>query len=103
MFFSEPPEIGHFAFSKEIMNEGDFAQISCIVISGDLPLTISWTFHGDAVGPNTGITTSNIGDQMSILVIKSVNYIHQGKYTCQAKNSAGTRSHTTELKVNGTF
>ena len=40
---SELPEIGAFSFAKEVMNEGDFAQISCIVTSGDQPLTISWS------------------------------------------------------------
>ena len=103
VFFSEPPEIGSFAFSKEVMNEGDFAQLSCIVNSGDEPLTITWTFHGDKVGPETGITTTNLGSRMSILVINSVGYKHKGKYTCQAKNNAGIRTFTTELKVNGMF
>ena len=84
------------------MNEGDFAQLTCVVNSGDLPLTITWTFHGDHIGLDTGITTTNMGEQMSILVIKSVNYIHQGKYTCQAKNSAGVSIHKAELRVNGT-
>ena len=100
-FITELPEIGEFSFSKPVMNEGDFAQLSCIVNSGDEPLTISWTFHGDVVGPETGITTTNLGSRMSILVINSVGYVHKGNYTCQAKNNAGIRSHTTELRVNG--
>ncbi len=83
------------------MNEGDFAQVSCVVNSGDEPLSITWTFHGDKVGQDTGITTSNLGSRMSILVIQSVGYGHRGNYTCQAKNEAGTRTHTAELKVNG--
>lgn len=83
------------------MNEGDFAQLSCIVMSGDEPLAISWSFHGDQVGQETGITTTNLGSRMSILVINSVGHRHQGKYTCKASNGAGTRTYTTELKVNG--
>ena len=88
------------------MNEGDFAQISCIVTSGDQPLTISWSFHGtDGVSlsdkPDNGITTTNLGSRMSMLVIDQVRHHHQGTYTCLAKNSAGTKSYTTELKVNG--
>ena len=101
-FVPEPPEIGHFSFSKPIMNEGDFAQLSCIVTSGDEPLSITWSFHGDRVGGSeTGIDITNLGPRMSILVIGSVGHRHQGKYTCQAKNAAGVRTHTTELKVNG--
>ena len=90
------------------MNEGDFAQISCIVTSGDQPLTISWSFHGSDGDdresfqkPDTGITTTNLGSRMSMLVIEQVKHHHQGLYTCLAKNSAGTKSYTTELKVNG--
>ena len=88
-------------FSKEVMNEGDFAQISCIVTSGDQPLMISWSFHGNQISADTGITTTNLGTRMSLLVIESVGHHHQGNYTCKAKNGAGVRSHTAELKVNG--
>ena len=84
------------------MDEGDFAQLSCIVNSGDEPLTLTWAFHGDQVGPETGITTTNLGPRMSILIINSVGHRHQGKYTCTAKNDAGTSVRTTELNVNGT-
>lgn len=84
------------------MNEGDFAQISCIVTSGDRPLSISWSFHGiDSQVSDNGITTSNIGGRMSMLVIEDVKHTHQGNYTCQATNEAGTSSHTAYLKVNG--
>ena len=83
------------------MNEGDFAQISCIVTSGDQPLTISWSFHGNQISADTGITTTNLGSRLSMLVIESVKHNHQGNYTCKAKNAAGVRSYTAELKVNG--
>ena len=82
------------------MNEGDFAQISCIVTSGDQPLTISWSFHGNAEGEG-GITTTNLGSRLSMLVIEKVEHHHQGLYTCQAKNGAGSSSYTAQLKVNG--
>jgi hypothetical protein len=104
LIFIELPEIGPFSFSKEVMNEGDFAQISCIVTSGDQPLTISWSFHGDGTessAPDNGITTTNLGSRMSLLVIEEVKYMHQGHYTCQAKNNAGISSYSTQLKVNG--
>ena len=108
VYILELPEIGPFSFSKEVMNEGDFAQISCIVTSGDQPLTISWSFHsvdGLSLSNNldNGITTTNLGSRMSMLVIDQVKHHHQGLYTCLAKNSAGTKSYTTELKVNGTW
>ena len=101
----ELPEIGSISFSKEVMNEGDFAQISCIVTSGDQPLTISWSFHGTdgeaGEGVDKGISTTNLGSRMSMLVIDNVRHHHQGQYTCQAKNGAGSRESSAELKVNG--
>lgn len=104
LFLVELPEIGPFSFSKEVMNEGDFAQISCIVTSGDKPLSIKWSFHGlntGSQGSDNGITTTNIGGRMSMLVIEKVKHTHQGNYTCQSTNQAGTSSHTAQLRVNG--
>ena len=89
------------------MNEGDFAQISCIITSGDQPVKLSWSFHGKGHSKNTlndnGIAISNIGKRMSMLVIEEVKSSHQGNYTCQATNPAGSRSHTAQLKVNGNW
>ena len=101
----EPPSLGPLAFAKDVMDEGDFAQLSCIATSGDEPLSLSWTFHGDSPekisGSHNGISTTNLGPRMSILVIQSIGHHHQGKYTCQAKNRAGIQSQSAELKVNG--
>jgi hypothetical protein len=36
-----------------------------------------------------------------MLTIQSVGYRHSGKYTCTASNSAGSKSESVELKVNG--
>ena len=44
-FFSEPPEILPFDFGKTVLDEGDFAHLSCIVTKGDLPINI----RGDSV------------------------------------------------------
>ena len=66
---SELPEIGAFSFAKEVINEGDSAQNSCIVTPGDQPLTISWSFHGadglslSGAGADNGISTTNLGSR----------------------------------------
>ena len=87
------------------MNEGDFAQISCVITSGDQPVTLAWSFHGEGDSGKTlsddGIAITNIGKRMSMLVIDQVRSSHQGNYTCRATNPAGTRSHTAQLNVNG--
>ena len=83
------------------MNEGAFAQVSCIITEGDEPLSISWTFHGSHITSDLGITTMPMGTKGSSLMIPSVGHSHRGNYTCQATNAAGTRSRGVELRVNG--
>lgn len=101
MFIAEPPEILPFDFGKDIMDEGDFVHVSCIVTKGDLPLSIRWSFHGHAVGAESGISTSQAGPRANFLSIPSVSHKHRGLYTCTATNEAGNAAVTTQLKVNG--
>ena len=98
---SEPPEVGHMSFSKEVMNEGDFGQLVCTVIRGDEPLSITWSLHGDVVSSEPSLTTSQIGTRTSMLMINSVGHRHSGIYTCNVSNAAGSVATSTELKVNG--
>ena len=100
----EPPQIVPFSFGKEVFDEGEYAQISCIVSSGDLPLKISWSLQGsdsEKAGGGRGITTAPMGSRASFLSIDSVGSMHGGKYTCTARNKAGVASFSTSLGVNG--
>ena len=90
-------------FGADVMDEGSFAQLSCIVNQGDEPLKISWSFHGEEISSSLGIVTSPIGSRGSMLLISKVGHHHRGNYTCKASNGAGTRSETAELKVNGRY
>ena len=83
------------------MDEGEFAQLVCIVRKGDEPLTLSWALKGDIVSSEPGLTTASLGTRTSMLTISSVGYRHSGTYTCTAKNNAGVTSQTATLKVNG--
>ena len=85
------------------MDEGSFAQVSCIATKGDEPMTISWTFHGSKISSDLGIITTPIGTRGSMLIISSVGHRHSGNYTCTAKNAGGVRSETAVLRVNGIY
>ena len=85
------------------MNEGEFSQLSCVVSKGDEPLKLSWSFHGHNLTTGHGITITDIGSRISMLVINSIGHRHMGRYTCKAENKAGAISHSASLKVNGNF
>ena len=99
---AEPPELSPLSFGGDVLNEGDFTQVSCIVRKGDQPLTISWSFHGSNITSDLGIVTTAIGGRGSMLLIPSVGHKHRGTYTCKALNVAGTKTQSVDLHVNGT-
>ena len=100
-YFSEPPSIVPFSFGRKVVDEGDFAQVTCSISKGDEPLKVSWSLKGDVVSSEPSLTTTMIGKRTSILIIDSVGYRHSGVYTCHSSNKAGSVSYSTELRVNG--
>ena len=100
-YFSVKPDIVPFSFGREVVNQGEFAQLTCVVSRGDRPLSITWSLKGDVINSDPTLTTTMLGTQTSILMISSVDYTHIGVYTCRAENPAGITTHSAELKVNG--
>ena len=76
VLFTEKPDIVPFSFGRETIDQGKFAQLSCVVSSGDMPITISWSLKGDTISSDPTMTTTMIGRQMSMLIIQSVDYQH---------------------------
>ena len=101
ILFTEKPEIIPFSFGKDVVNQGEFTQLTCVVSKGDHPLSLTWSLKGELVSSGPTLTTTMLGTQASILVISSVDYQHSGIYTCRAENIAGTSTHSAELRVNG--
>ncbi|XP_013413706.1 Down syndrome cell adhesion molecule homolog, partial [Lingula anatina] len=93
----EPPRIDRFNFPKR--KEGDRVSVSCMVSSGDTPITLSWLKDGQAIPLDLGITVQRLGPYMSTLMIGDVTPQHNGNYTCIAQNSAAMVNYTAELHV----
>lgn len=95
------PLITPFAFDEKTF-AGENVQITCFVPKGDTPLKISWVFDGqDSSSSQLGMSTSRIGERMSVLMIESLMASHSGNYTCTAANYAGKANFTATLEVSG--
>ena len=101
ILFTEKPEIVPFSFGFDTIDQGKFAQLTCVISSGDMPISITWSLKGELVSSGPTLTTTMLGTQASMLVISSVDYQHSGIYTCRAENIAGISTYSAELKVNG--
>ncbi|CAD6214602.1 GSCOCG00004137001-RA-CDS, partial [Cotesia congregata] len=95
-----PPTVQSFAFTKLPMNAGEFANLQCIVPTGDLPLTIRWSYPGEEMGGSSGVIAKKVADRVSMLMISSLTAKHAGDYVCTAENPAGTSFYSTPLTVN---
>lgn len=100
--FTVLPHIIPFSLEEEL-NNGESAQLNCYVSKGDKPLNINWFFNGEEISPQSGLTTTKLGDRSSILTVTSATAAHSGNYTCTASNQAGTSSYTTSIIVQGTL
>ena len=85
------------------MDAGAFAQLTCAVSHGDMPITITWSLKGQELNSGPSIVTTMVGTRTSMLIISSVDYSHVGEYTCRASNPAGSVTHSANLVVNGNF
>ena len=101
ILLTEPPEIVPFTFGSESIDQGKYAQLTCVIRSGDKPFHVTWSLKGDIINSDSSLSTTMLGTQASMLVITSVDYHHSGVYTCRAENAAGIATFSADLKVNG--
>ncbi|KAL4143242.1 hypothetical protein QTP88_005598 [Uroleucon formosanum] len=93
------PKIVPFSFGNGPVNSGESIQVVCSVSKGDRPMSITWSFYGEALSSDMGVTTQMLGDATNFLSIPSAGPSNQGNYTCIAKNNAGLDTYTSQLVV----
>uniref|UniRef100_A0A2K6FB88 Cell adhesion molecule DSCAM n=1 Tax=Propithecus coquereli TaxID=379532 RepID=A0A2K6FB88_PROCO len=91
-----PPFIQPFEFPRFSIGQRVF--IPCVVVSGDLPITITWQKDGRPIPGSLGVTIDNI-DFTSSLRISNLSLVHNGNYTCIARNEAAAVEHQSQLIV----
>lgn len=99
-----PPLIIPFTFGDEPAYPGDSNAVNCMVMKGDLPLTIVWSMNGKRIeNAENGVTILQVSPRLSSLSINSLNAYHRGAFECIASNAAGIANFTAELLINGYF
>ncbi|XP_075908015.1 cell adhesion molecule DSCAM-like isoform X2 [Petromyzon marinus] len=101
-----PPIIQPFEFPSVSVGQRVF--VSCVVVSGELPILISWRCDGRPIrehgapgvvsGSATGVRVETL-EYTSSLRVASASPVHDGNYTCVASNAAATATHSSRLTV----
>lgn len=94
------PQILHFDFGNEAINEGDTVSVQCTVLKGDSPLNITWKMNGKIVQSGLGISISTM-KRVSLITMDSVHAENAGIYECVAANKAGYAVYSSKLNING--
>lgn len=91
-----------FTFGEDSFNKGESTGVSCMIVKGDLPLTIKWTLNSRPIVSNAnGITIVKLSAKTSVLNIAAVDQEHRGLVRCIAENPAGRTDFASELHING--
>lgn len=101
IFSTVPPKLNPFQSTVLQLNVGDRASLTCSVIKGDLPLTITWRKDNRIIDASQHISIKQVDHYNSILVIENLGPDHTGNYSCQTRNSAAEVEIAQSLLVNG--
>lgn len=93
----DPPKIDAFLFPRR--KQGDRVSVSCVMSSGDLPMTIVWLKDGAEISRDLGVDIQKTGAYSSLLSIGYADPSHSGNYTCIASNAVASANHTAVLHV----
>ncbi|XP_042230764.1 Down syndrome cell adhesion molecule-like protein Dscam2 isoform X2 [Homarus americanus] len=94
----KPPKIEPFTFRNDLQ-EGERTQLTCMINSGDLPITLNWLKDGRHLQHDPGIDVKQTSDYSRVLLFKKLREHHSGTYTCEAANAAATANHTATVRV----
>ncbi|XP_035789897.1 Down syndrome cell adhesion molecule-like protein Dscam2 isoform X1 [Anopheles albimanus] len=95
-----PPKLNPFHSSILSLNVGDRASITCSVIKGDIPLTITWRKDGRPIDPTQRMSVTQVDQYNSILLIENLSADHTGNYSCVVRNTAAETEGHQSLLVN---
>ncbi|XP_076048902.1 cell adhesion molecule Dscam2-like isoform X5 [Oratosquilla oratoria] len=93
----KPPVLAEFTFPDSIVS-GMRLSVSCSIMSGDLPISITWQRDGNPMPQDPDVTETH-SQFFSNLVFSNIQGRHAGDYTCTASNSAASTAFTASMNV----
>lgn len=98
---SVPPKLSSIT-PYRTLNVGERASLTCSVIKGDLPLTITWSKNKRLLNKaKDQMSITQVDQYNSLLVIDGVAPHHSGNYSCLARNPVAEEIISQHLTVNG--
>lgn len=96
---AEPPVLAELKFPPNLV-EGMRLSVACSLLSGDLPITLSWQRDGLPL-PRDPLLTETHSQFFSNLVFADIRGKHAGTYTCTASNAAAASTVSASMNVQG--
>ncbi|XP_052126797.1 cell adhesion molecule Dscam2-like isoform X3 [Frankliniella occidentalis] len=93
----KPPVIVPFSFHSGL-EDGNRLQVSCSIMSGDLPIAIEWRKDGRPLPADPSVSEQQ-HQFASNLLFSDLGARHSGSYTCVASNAAASANFTAPLVV----
>ncbi|KAK3933321.1 Down syndrome cell adhesion molecule-like protein Dscam2, partial [Frankliniella fusca] len=93
----KPPVIVPFSFHSGL-EDGNRLQVSCSIMSGDLPISIEWRKDGRPLPADPSVSEQQ-HQFASNLLFSDLGARHSGSYTCVASNAAASANFTAPLVV----
>ncbi|KAG1647293.1 Down syndrome cell adhesion molecule [Nymphon striatum] len=83
---------------NETLRFGRRLHLSCVLTAGDPPIEFIWLYNGQVLPHDLGLIVSD-STYSSFLNHQNVGRNHMGNYSCIARNSAGSSSKSSFVKV----
>ncbi|KAG0439399.1 hypothetical protein HPB47_016663, partial [Ixodes persulcatus] len=94
----DAPKLQEFLFPKTTAL-GESVSVSCAASKGIRPMTFAWLKDGVPVVNSARVITSNVVDNVALLVINKLAALDVGNYSCVARNAQGEDRVTATLTV----
>lgn len=93
------PKVQPFSFPLNLNINSRFVVVSCILLSGDRPVSFKWLKNGQSLSVDSDRVIIKNDESFSVLEIRRLESQDVGNYTCRAHNSFGKDEKSSQLII----